>query len=75
MNLSPAQKTFLKAFAHDGQRRPPYGYAGAGRDASAYYRTEQSLRNLGLVHREYPEQHARLTWLGLAWTVTLFEEK
>jgi hypothetical protein len=71
MNLSPAQKRFLIEFTRTGCRFPPTGYAGAGRDASAYYRTERSLKKLGLVTRRYPSQRTDLTWLGLAWAVTL----
>jgi hypothetical protein len=66
VKLSEPQKNLLRSFARDG-----YSAAGIGRiNASAWHRTVASLVEMGLVKRS-GHQTAKLTWLGLAWAVTL----
>ena len=69
MKLSPAQRRFLADFAREGYSLCPGGYAHAARDASAWWRTMNSLRALGLVHRPDLSSIALLTWRGLAFAV------
>lgn len=47
--LSPAQRRFLSRLAAAGERCPFTGNRLAGSTASAWHRTAQSLRKLGLV--------------------------
>lgn len=74
MKFSPAQKRFLCSFTTHGYSWCPSGYAGCAQDASAWWRTMQSLQSMGLVYRPGLSSTALLTWLGLAWTVELLKE-
>jgi len=66
LKLSAAQKAFLRDFARHG-----YSLAPDGRiNASAWHRTCDSLVDMGLV-KKTGSHAAGLTWLGLAWAVTL----
>lgn len=66
VKLSDAQKAFLRGFAQHGYSRAPDGRI----NASAWHRTCNSLVDMGLVSKT-GFQSAGLTWLGLAWAVTL----
>lgn len=52
--LSDAQDQFLVRLvaALDGRSQPPWGNRAAGRGASAWHRTSESLVRLGLVRVE-----------------------
>jgi hypothetical protein len=47
--LSTAQARFLLKLARFGTARPPWGFSAAGRAASAWHRTAESLIARGLV--------------------------
>lgn len=48
--LSLAQQRLMTEVESKGSSSPPWGYASAGRDASARHRTARSLQTLGLVN-------------------------
>lgn len=48
--LSPAQQRMIDEVERTGSSSAPWGYASAGRDASAWHRTADSLKALGLVY-------------------------
>jgi hypothetical protein len=68
VKLSPAQQRLLAEIVQFGKSEAPTGWSNAGCLASAWHRTAQSLKNLGLITIESGGGYAYTARLAQATT-------